>query len=270
MVQSSAHESVRQSADEVTPGGPAPAAGQVALVTGAGSGLGRQFALALARSGATVVVAARRADRLAEVVTVVEEAGGSARAVSLDVRDPQSIDRMLHEVVEQTGLPSILVNNAGVPDAKRAHRMPLELVDQVLETNLRGPWLLTTALAARWIEAEVPGRVVNIGSMSGLHYAGEGAALYSVTKAAVHRMTEVLAVEWARHGINVNAIAPGAFTSEMMDGMLARMGELAEGFPRRRLGRPEQLDSTLLYLVSPASEAVTGAVITVDDGQTHR
>jgi NAD(P)-dependent dehydrogenase (short-subunit alcohol dehydrogenase family) len=245
-------------------------AGRVALVTGAGSGLGRQFALALAGAGATVAVAARRRVKLDEVVGTISQAGGTAYAVELDVRDPQAARRALDEVTALAGLPDVLVNNAGVPDAKRAHRMPLELVDQVLETNLRGPWLLTTDLAARWIEAGVRGRVVNIGSMTGIHYTGEGAALYSVTKAAVHRMTEVLAVEWARYGINVNAIAPGAFASEMMDGMLARMGDISESFPRRRLGSPEQLDSTLLYLVSPQSEAVTGAVITVDDGQTHR
>lgn len=245
-------------------------AGRVALVTGAGSGLGRRFALTLAGAGATVVVAARRREKLEEVVGVISVAGGTAFAVELDVRDPQAIGRVLDEATELAGLPDVLVNNAGVPDAKRAHRMPLELVDRVLETNLRGPWLLTTDLAARWIEAGVLGRVVTIGSMSGIHYMGEGAALYSVTKAAVHRMTEVLAVEWARYGINVNAIAPGAFTSEMMDGMLERMGDISESFPRRRLGSPEQLDSTLLYLVSPQSEAVTGAVITVDDGQTHR
>lgn len=245
-------------------------AGQVALVTGAGSGLGQRFALALADAGAVVVVAARRREKLDEVVGAIAGAGGTAYAVELDVRDPQAIARVLDEATELAGLPHVLVNNAGVPDAKRAHRMPLELVDQVLETNLRGPWLLTTDLAARWIEAGVRGRVVNLGSMSGIHYTGEGAALYSVTKAAVHRMTEVLAVEWARHGINVNAIAPGAFASEMMDGMLERRGDISACFPRRRLGSPEQLDSTLLYLVSPLSEAVTGAVITVDDGQTHR
>lgn len=245
-------------------------AGSVALVTGSGSGLGRRFALTLAAAGATVVVAARRREKLDELVVEIESAGGAAHAVVLDVRDPAAIERAIDEATREVGLPDILVNNAGVPDAKRAHRMPLELVDKVLETNVRGPWLLASGLAARWIEAGVAGRVVNVGSMSALHYTGEGAALYSVTKAAVHRMTEVLAVEWARYGINVNGIAPGAFSSEMMDGMIERMGDITAAFPRRRLGRPEQLDSTLLYLLSPASEAVTGTIISVDDGQTHR
>ena len=97
-----------------------------------------------------------------------------------------------------------------------------------------------------------------------------GAALYSITKDAVNRMTEALAVEWARFGINVNGIAPGAFSSEMMDGMLSRIGDITVGFPRRRMGDPAQLDSSLLYLVAPSSEFVTGTVLKVDDGQGTR
>jgi len=164
----------------------------------------------------------------------------------------------------------VLVNNAGIPDAQRAHKMPLSLVDDVLETNVRGPWLLSTECAKRLIAAERSGRIVNISSVGAFTYAGGGAALYSVSKAAVNRMTEALAVEWSKFHINVNAIAPGAFSSEMMDGMLSRVGDITQGFPRKRLGDPSQLDSTLLYLVSPASEFVTGTVIKVDDGQGSR
>jgi len=117
---------------------------------------------------------------------------------------------------------------------------------------------------------KAPGRIVNISSMGAYSYAGGGAALYSITKAAVNRMTEALAVEWARFGINVNGIAPGAFSSEMMDGMISRIGDITQAFPRHRLGDPAQMDSTLLYLVSPASEFVTGTVIKIDDGQGGR
>lgn len=247
-----------------------PLAGQVALVTGASAGLGRHFALTLAAAGAHVAVAARRTDRLTEVVAEIEAAGGTALAVALDVTDAAAIVAAVDACEADLGLPTILVNNAGMPDARRAHKMPLELVDAVLSTNLRGPWLLATEVARRLIAAERPGRIVNVSSMSAFHYTGEGAALYSVTKAAINRMTEALAVEWARHHINVNAIAPGAFASEMMDGMLERMGDVTQGFPRRRLGDPAQLTSTLLFLTSPASDAVTGTVIQVDDGQTHR
>ncbi|MFK7915234.1 MAG: SDR family NAD(P)-dependent oxidoreductase, partial [Pseudomonadales bacterium] len=107
-------------------------------------------------------------------------------------------------------------------------------------------------------------------SIGGFNYAGNGAALYSVTKSAVVRMTEALAVEWARYNINVNAIAPGAFSSEMMDGMLERLGDFSVHFPRKRVCDPAQMDSTLLFLVSPSSEAVTGTYIKIDDGQGPR
>lgn len=190
--------------------------------------------------------------------------------MQLDVTDPASIEDCLEQVSEEIGIPQILVNNAGIPDAQRAHKMSLELVDAVLDTNVRGPWLMATGVARRLIAAELPGRIVNITSMSAYHYAGDGAALYSTTKAAVSRMTEALAVEWSRKFINVNAIAPGVFASEMTDGMLTRVGDITPGLPRKRLGQPEQIDSTLLYLVSDASEAVTGTVIKIDDGQLPR
>jgi NAD(P)-dependent dehydrogenase (short-subunit alcohol dehydrogenase family) len=244
--------------------------GDVALVTGASSGLGRQFALTLARAGAAVAVTGRRVERLDALVAQIESAGGTAVAVALDVRDPVSIETAVDTTVELLGLPTILVNNAGIPDAQRAHRMPVELVDDVLMTNVRGPWLMACAVARRLIAEKQPGRIVNISSMGAYQYSGEGAALYSVSKAAVNRMTEALAVEWASRGINVNAIAPGAFASEMMDGMIARVGDITGRFPRGRLGDPAQLDSTLLFLVSPASEFVTGTVVMVDDGQTPR
>jgi NAD(P)-dependent dehydrogenase (short-subunit alcohol dehydrogenase family) len=112
--------------------------------------------------------------------------------------------------------------------------------------------------------------MVNISSVGGFNYGGNGAALYSITKAGIARMSEVLAVEWSRYNINVNCIAPGAFSSEMMDGMLERMGDISKAFPRGRICDPAQLDSTLLYFVSPASECVTGTIVKVDDGQGPR
>ena len=244
--------------------------GEVALVTGASSGLGRRFAEVLAAAGADVVVAARRADRLEEVVRTLEESGARAIAVPLDVRDPHSIVAAVDTCEERLGVPTILVNNAGLPDARRAHRMPLDLVDAVIETNVRGPWLLATEVAGRLIRDGRAGRIVNITSMSAFQYMGEGAALYSMSKAALNRMTEVLAVEWAAHGINVNAIAPGVFSSEMTDGLIDRVGDPTPSFPRRRLGRPDGLDSTLLYLTDPRSDLVTGAVLKVDDAQYAR
>jgi len=244
--------------------------GQVALVTGATSGLGRRFAQTLSAAGAAVVVTGRRVERLDELAAELTEAGGTALPLRLDVTDAADIVAVVEAATEQLGLVTVLVNNAGVPDAQRAHKMSLELVDLVFDTNLRGPWLLATEVARRLIEARRPGRIVNISSMGGLHYSGNGAALYSVTKAGVIRMTEALAVEWSRFDINVNCIAPGAFESEMMDGMLERMGDFRDSFPRKRLGRPEQLDQTLLYLASFENEVVTGTVIKADDGQGPR
>lgn len=245
--------------------------GRVALVTGASAGIGRRFALTLASAGAAVAACARRVDRLEELAAEIERAGGRAVPVALDVTDAASITAAVDRAEAELGRVDILVNNAGIPDAQYATRMPVELVDRVLATNLRGPWLMACEVARRLIEAKLPGRIVNVSSIGAFSYAGGAAALYTVTKAAVNRMTEVLAVEWAKYNINVTAIAPGAFSSEMMDGMIARLGASpAARAPRRRIGDPAQLDSTLLYLVSPASEFVTGTVVKVDDGQGSR
>jgi NAD(P)-dependent dehydrogenase (short-subunit alcohol dehydrogenase family) len=249
--------------------------GDIALVTGASSGLGRRFALTFSAAGATVVVAARRTERLAELVEEIAASGGTAYAVAMDVTDADSIMAAYEEAVTKVGVPTILVNNAGIPDAQFATKMSVELIDAVIGTNLRGPYILACEFARRLMAenksgAGKSGRIVNIASMAAYHYGGHGAALYSITKAAVVRMTEALAVEWAAFGINVNGIAPGMFSSEMMDGMLERMGDLAAGTRRKRIADPAQMDSTLLYLVSPASETVTGTVIKIDDAQGDR
>lgn len=244
--------------------------GQNALVTGATSGLGNRFARVLASAGAQVVVCGRRTDRLEALVAEIASSGGHATPYALDMTDPAAIADVVERAWAEVGPLQILVNNAGVPDAQRAHKMDLDLVNRVFDTNLRGPWLLSTEIASRLIEAKLPGNQINISSIAAFRYGGNGAALYSVTKAGIARMSEVLAVEWARYGINVNAIAPGAFESEMMDGMLSRVGDMAATFPRKRIGAQAQLDSTLLYLCSPASDAVTGTVIRVDDGQGTR
>ncbi|MDA0338681.1 MAG: SDR family oxidoreductase [Proteobacteria bacterium] len=244
--------------------------GQVALVTGTTSGLGHRFARVLAACGAKVIVTGRRVERLDALKAEIEAAGGTALACPLDMTDNDSILNAVNKAEEAFGPVTILVNNAGIPDAQRAHKMSIELIDAVFDTNLRGPYVLSCEVARRLIANELPGRMVNISSIGAYRYDGNGAALYSITKAGLVRMTEALAVEWARFNINVNGIAPGAFSTEMMDGMLERMGDITERFPRKRLGQPEQLDSTLLYLVSPSSDCVTGTVIKVDDGQGTR
>lgn len=246
-------------------------AGQVAFVTGAGSGLGRRFARVLASCGARVALTGRRVERLEELAGEIRAAGGVCHPIRLDMTARSSIRNALQEAEDELGLVTLLVNNAGIPDAQRATRMSDELIDRVFETNLEGPWLLSIEVARRLMEEKRAGRIVNIASIAAFNTGPDSAAaLYSTTKAAVVRMTEALACEWARFNINVNCIAPGAFRSEMMDGMLERVGDITRGFPRRRLCEPEQMDSTLLYLVSPSSECVTGAVIKLDDGQGPR
>ena len=244
--------------------------GRVALVTGTTSGLGRRFAEVIAASGAKVAVTGRRIDRLEALAKEIQDKGGVAEPIQLDMQSNDSIMNCVEKAESSLGSIDILVNNAGIPDAQRAHKMSLDLIDSVFDTNLRGPYVLSCEIARRLIAADKPGRMVNISSVGGFSYGGNGAALYSITKSAIVRMTECLAVEWARYNINVNAIAPGAFASEMMDGMLERMGDIAQHFPRKRICDPAQMDSTLLYFLSPASEAVTGTYIKIDDGQGGR
>ena len=244
--------------------------GQVALVTGASSGLGSRFSKVLASQGAKVALAARRLDRLEALAQEIKDAGGDAIAIQMDATDADEMIAAVAKAEAELGTITVLINNAGIPDAKRAHKMDIELIDRVLDINVRAPFILSCEVARRLIANKKPGRIVNIASVAAFNYSGEGAALYSVSKSAVVRITETLSVEWARNNINVNAIAPGAFESEMMDGMLERMGDISQHFPRKRIGNPAQLDSTLLYLVGPASDAVTGTCVRVDDGQGSR
>ena len=244
---------------------------QVALVTGASSGLGYRFSKILAKCGAKVALAARRVEKLKDLEKEILEEGGECAVVPLDVMDRDSIRNAIDVAENQLGLISILVNNAGMVDAQWAIKQDEGLIDGVLDTNLVGPYLLSNEVARRLIKNDKPGRMVNISSMAAFNTTPTSAAvLYSTTKSAIVRMTESLAVEWAKHHINVNAIAPGIFHSEMADAMLERIGDVSKGLPRKRICVPEQMDSTLLFLVSPSSECVTGTCIKIDDGQTAR
>jgi NAD(P)-dependent dehydrogenase (short-subunit alcohol dehydrogenase family) len=229
--------------------------------------LGRRFAAALAAAGAQVIVTGRDATA---VETAARELGDRCAPAVLDMSKAETFSDAIDAAEHHFGTVTILVNNAGVVDAQRAHRMPMELIDSVINTNLRGPFVLACEIAGRLIKAKVPGRIVNISSSAAFHYEGNAAALYATTKGAVNRMTEALAVEWARFHINVNAIAPGGFNTDMMAGNFERVGSMTDQWPRKRLGEPAQLDSTLLYLCAPASELVTGTIVRVDDGQMPR
>lgn len=245
--------------------------GQIALVTGASSGLGYRFAKVLASCGAKVAISARRKEKLESLAKEIKSAGGECMVVPIDMTDRKSIKSAVDTVSKEMGTIDTLVNNAGIPDAQWAVKQSEELIDNVMETNLTGPYILSCEVARKLIEEKKPGRMVNIASVAAFNTTPQSAAsLYSITKKAVVRMTEALAVEWSKSYINVNAIAPGAFSSEMLDGMIERVGDFSQAFPRKRICTPEQMDSTLLFLVSPSSECVTGTCIKIDDGQGPR
>lgn len=244
---------------------------QVALVTGASSGLGYRFSKVLAKCGAKVALSARRVDKLEKLSEEIKSDGGDCMVVPIDMVDRDTIRDAVQKVEESLGTINTLINNAGMVDAQWAIKQSDELIDSVVATNLVGPYLLSNEVARRLIEKKEPGRMVNIASIAAFNISPNSASvLYSTTKSAIVRMTESLAVEWARNHINVNAIAPGMFSSEMLDGMLERIGDMSQSLPRKRICMPEQMDSTLLYLVSPSSECVTGTCIKIDDGQSPR
>lgn len=249
---------------------------QIAIVTGATSGLGWRFAQVIAAQGAIVVISGRRLDRLRDLEEQINDAGGRAFSIQADMSDLNDVENLVATVEERVGVPTILVNNAGIADGQLATKMDVAFMERLMTINLTGPFLLAREVAKRLIKTRTAGRIVNIASMAAYQYDGNGAALYSTSKAAIARMTETLAVEWAKFPINVNAIAPGIVKSEMTDGMAQRMkaGDSAEGFAahtrRGRVPTPDYLDTTLLYLLDPNSHAVTGTVIRVDDGQQNR
>jgi NAD(P)-dependent dehydrogenase (short-subunit alcohol dehydrogenase family) len=243
--------------------------GKVALVTGASSGLGVHFARTLAAEGASVAVAARRANRLASLQAELQAAGGKAAAVELDVQSGDSITTAFAAAEEALGPIDIVVNNAGISIVKPALEMPVEDWDAVVNTNLRGAWLVAQAAGKRWLMAKRPGVIVNIASILGLRTIGQ-VAPYNASKAGLIHLTRALAMEWARHDIRVNAICPGYIETEMNgDFWKTPAGQrLIDRIPQRRIGKPEHLDGALLLLASDAGTFMTGSVLTVDGGHT--
>ena len=243
--------------------------GKVALVTGASSGLGVHFARTLAAAGASVAIAARRADRLASLQAELLEAGVKAAAVELDVQSGKSVNAAFDAAEKMLGAIDIVVNNAGISIVKPALDMPEEDWDAVVDTNLRGAWLVAQTAAKRWVAAKRPGVIVNIASILGLRTIGQ-VAPYNASKAGLIHLTRALAMEWARHSIRVNAICPGYIETEMNRDFWKTSGgqRLIERIPQRRIGQPEHLDGALLLLASDAGTFMTGSVLTVDGGHT--
>jgi 3-oxoacyl-[acyl-carrier protein] reductase len=242
--------------------------GRVALVTGASSGLGTQFAKALADNGAAVALVARRTDRLKALKDDIEGKGGKAFAIEADVTDHVAMARAFDAAEKAFGTVTILVNNAGIAHGGRAVEMPPEEWRKVLSTNLDAVFFWAQEGARRMLAAKKQGAVVNIASVLGLAVS-KGAVAYAAAKAGVVQVTKALAVELAFKGIRVNAIAPGWFVTEMNDDYLSSEAGSAikREIPMGRFGNPGDLDGALLLLVSDAGSYITGATIVVDGGQ---
>jgi NAD(P)-dependent dehydrogenase (short-subunit alcohol dehydrogenase family) len=240
--------------------------GRTALVTGGGSGLGRQFSLTLAAAGATVVLAARRRAPLEEVADAIRQRGGIAHCLVLDVADKDQVDAAFSSSSQLEAI-DVLVNNAGIAAGSSLLDMEVETWDQVLNVNLKGAWLVARATAKHMIASNTRGSIINVSSVLG-SAVQKGTGNYPAAKAALTHLTRCMAVEWARFGIRVNALAPGYFATDLSASYLesAQGSAMLKRIPQRRLGSPDELSGALLLLASQASNYMTGCVVTVDGG----
>ena len=241
--------------------------GRVALVTGASRGLGRLFALTLAKAGASVALAARDQARLDEVRDEITALGGKAATILLDVTVRESVTRGVEAAENQLGPLRILVNNSGVAVSRRVLDMDESDWKSVIDTNLTGAWFVAQETARRMAAHKQGGTIVNIGSLLGWR-TGTGVASYAAAKAGLLHLTRVMAFELARNEIRVNALAPGYFETDLNREYFATEAGQAiiRRIPQRRLGQEDDLDGALLFLASDASRYVTGQVIGVDGG----
>lgn len=245
---------------------------KIALVTGASSGLGAQFARVLAANGAQVILAARRVERLQELRAEIESQGGAADVVALDVSDLESIAAAIAKVEAENGPIDILVNNAGVSTVARLTDVTAVDYDFMFNTNVKGAFFVAQEVAKRMIgrakqQQNFRGRIVNIASVAAFKVLSQ-IGVYCMTKAAVVHMTRAQAAEWGRYGINVNAICPGYIRTEINDTHWdTEAGQkLVNMLPRKRIGELNDLDSLLLMLVADESQFINGAIVTADDG----
>ncbi|PTW62642.1 NAD(P)-dependent dehydrogenase (short-subunit alcohol dehydrogenase family) [Breoghania corrubedonensis] len=242
--------------------------GRRILVTGASSGLGTHFAEICAKNGASVAVAARRIDRLEQLVGELKAAGApEAVALPLDVTNETSVKDCTAAAAEALGGLDVLVNNAGMASEGLSLDQTIEDFDAVLDVNLRGVWLMATEAARHWRDAKSPGAIINIASVLGLRVA-PGVVPYAISKAGVVQLTKALALELARFEVRVNAIAPGYFATEINEGFFEtpRGEAMVKRIPMRRIGHLGELDAPFLLLATDASSFMTGAVIPVDGG----
>jgi len=249
--------------------------GRVALVTGASSGLGEQFARTLAQAGACVVLAGRRIERLKDLRAEIEGNGGDAHVVQLDVTDIASIKSAVAHAETEVGTLDILINNSGVSTTQRLTDVTENDYDYVMDTNTRGAFFVAQEVGKRMLARArgaapgtfIGGRIVNVASMAGLRVLGQ-IGVYAMSKAAVIHMTRAMALEWGKYGINVNAICPGYIDTEINHHHWGteQGRKLIDLLPRKRVGQPKDLDTALLMLCANESHFINGAVIQADDG----
>ena len=249
--------------------------GRVAFVTGASGGLGAQFARTLSRAGAAVVLASRRVDKLKELRAHIEGEGGDAHVVELDVTDQGSIKAAVAQAETEVGSIDILVNNSGVSTTQRIQDVAEADYDVIFNTNVKGAFFVAQEVGKRMLaraRGAAPGtytggRIINIASMAGLRVLPQ-IGVYCMSKAAVVQMTRAMALEWGKFGINVNAICPGYIDTEMNHHhwQTEQGQKLVQMLPRKRVGKPEDLDVLIVMLASGQSHFVNGAIIAADDG----
>ncbi|MCZ6675867.1 MAG: glucose 1-dehydrogenase [Candidatus Poribacteria bacterium] len=240
-----------------------------AIITGASRGLGRHFALTLARAGAQVVLAARGMDRLQAIVKEIEAFNGRAIAVGVDVSNGADVRECVKTAEKEIGPINVLVNNAGIAVAKPLLEQEEDDWDRVLDTNLKGAWLMAQEVARHMVRVGQGGSIINIASVLGFRGTSQLPG-YCASKAGMINLTRAMAVELARHGIRVNAIAPGYVETDMNRRFFSTEAgqRLIQRIPQRRLGQVEDLDGVLLLLASDASNYMTGSVISIDGGQS--
>ena len=244
-------------------------AGKVAIVTGASKGLGQAMACGLAECGARVVAASRSLDLIEATADGINQKGGEAIAIPVDVKDSESIEQLVSRAKNHFGRVDILINNAGIAPVKKTMHTTLADWEDVLNTNLQSVFLLSKS-AGKIMMEQRGGKIINIGSILGKMAAGM-AMPYCVSKAGLDHMTRVLALEWAAFGINVNCIAPGFFETDMTE--LQQTDEnhrkfLNHKIPFKRLGKPDEIVCAAIFLASRASDYMTGATMIIDGGYT--
>ena len=239
--------------------------GKIALVSGASSGFGAFFSKILSQCGCKVVIGARRTDRLFQLVDEIKSEGGSAAAVALDVTDSKSVQRAFNFAEDLYGTVNIVSNNAGVAETRKAHKIDEDGWDRVIDTNLKGVWLVAMEAGKRMMSAGISGSIVNSGSILGIRVALFNSS-YCASKAGVIHLTKSLALEWAHKNIRVNALCPGYFPTEMTGAYFntSEGQDYVKTMPAKRIGRMEELRAPFLLLASDAGSYINGAALPVD------